>query len=1517
MRTESLVVVWLTALLLAALAFARSAECQVITPGGPENPVRKPVQIPEAESSHSTSTRELVKRFQRGRQLLKDENFAEGSRLLQSVVENDEDVFFYSDQDHGKAEHSLKSEAQSLLGKMPPEGRAQYERQHGPVARRMLDAALQSHDAESLALVARHYFHTQAGYEAAYHLAGEHLDHDRPLTAALGFERLLAAPQVGGQTDPKVQAGAATQFEPYLSLKCALSWLRAGRADRAQDVLVGLRGRYPRKTVTIAGRSTPLFDEPSQALSWLTTTVGTVGATSLEIPNQWTCVGGNLRRNAVAGGGSPYLNRGWRASTVNGATGKTETDAKVVAAFDTMRSASAAASDEDNSTGAPATSQPLIVDNLVIARSIGDVRAYDIATGNLAWATSEKDQMLLDMLRFGNGPQAQVPGGSPVALLLANRCLEDTTFGTLSSDGEFVFAIEDLEMSFVNMQMLRLQVRDSNRLVAYDAKTGRAVWESGGSRTASDPLSGTHFLGVPLVLDRRLYCLGEAGSEIRLLVLDPRTGRLDWSQTLSTAPPQPFDSSRRQTGLSPSSFGDVLVCPLGPDQMVALSLSQRSLLWRYSFKEPGELYDPNRPVFQPRFMSPGMAMSGPSRWLDSQAAIEDLRVVVTPTDASELYCLNLLDGTLAWKKPRGEGLFVAGIHHGKVLVVGRSYVQALKLSDGEPAWQEPTSVPLPSGRGFVAGENLYLPLMTAEVATISLRDGRIVARARSAAGNVPANLVAIHGFVVSQGADFVEAYRQLDALETEIAGTLAQNPDETQALAMRGEIRLQRGKVAEAYADLKRALELKSDDATVDATIKSLLAGSLLEGLRVDYNSYRQLEPDIERLLTSPQERATYLWLRALGLRRAGEPRAALTTLLEYSAPGVADHELERIDGTLKVRRDRLVRARTAELYDATPLGERAEIDRSFRQRVEKLREDHDVAGIRRFVRYFGGSPENGEIENLAAELPFDETDWLEDEIRLEGLCHSKNPQTAALAAARLTQLMLLAERPRDALVCLERVERDWPEIVSIDGKTGHALVAEWRKKDEITREIQLEAPWPQGLVEVERLGAVSGAQAAARTFEIPLVGDRRPFFSDSIVQIGSNWREFSARDSMGRQLWKLMLDGSTGPTNTAFNRAYTCGHLLLVSMGTHLLAMDLLGKPDEPGPRLLWRTNLVAPVNRALPNQRWGMMPRRRMPFNQVSEQTATIGPVTREQVTLLSGRRLSALDPLTGKPLWIREGVTPGTELFGDSEYLYAIAPETDEAVVYNALDGSLLGNRPLPAARLRFDFVGRHIVTWRTQKGRQILALFDPWTGKDLWSRDFEDTAQLALVELDEAAVLEISGKLTVLSLADGKVRFETTAEPEPQVRQIHVIRSRENYVLIANQATGAWPGWQQVAPQVIPVHGRVHGYNRQNGKHLWTTQVDRQGIDLHQPANLPVLTFVCHLTQLKKNTPGLESNYGLTCLDKRNGRLVFDNRNLDETLLFVEYAADVDLKQLELRLFRSVLRLTFTDKPFPAE
>ena len=76
-------------------------------------------------------------------------------------------------------------------------------------------------------------------------------------------------------------------------------------------------------------------------------------------------------------GGSPYLNRGWRVSTLEGATNFHEHDVILERTFAARRSGPA--TDDEAAVPSLSSMQPLIVDDLVIVRSIGDVRAYDVA----------------------------------------------------------------------------------------------------------------------------------------------------------------------------------------------------------------------------------------------------------------------------------------------------------------------------------------------------------------------------------------------------------------------------------------------------------------------------------------------------------------------------------------------------------------------------------------------------------------------------------------------------------------------------------------------------------------------------------------------------------------------------------------------------------------------------------------------------------------------------------------------------------------------------------------------------------------------------------------------------------------------------------------------------------------------------------------------------------------------------------------------------------------------------------
>ena len=68
--------------------------------------------------------------------------------------------------------------------------------------------------------------------------------------------------------------------------------------------------------------------------------------------------------------------------------------------------------------------------------------------------------------------------------------------------------------------------------------------------------------------------------------------------------------------------------------------------------------------------------------------------------------------------------------------------------------------------------------------------------------------------------------------------------------------------------------------------------------------------------------------------------------------------------------------------------------------------------------------------------------------------------------------------------------------------------------------------------------------------------------------------------------------------------------------------------------------------------------------------------GPVNARYVCFQRRRNIVAVDPLTGESLWERQDIPPGSEVFGDEQYVFVLPPGSDEASVYRAIDGQLLG-------------------------------------------------------------------------------------------------------------------------------------------------------------------------------------------------------------------------------------------------
>jgi len=1484
----------------------------------------------------ATPDRTVLRLLGKARQLLGQDRYAEAVRCLGAILDSPEDYFFQPEKTD-PVYRSLKSEAQRLLGEMPRRGRQLYELQYGARARRMLRDAAAAGDTFELGEVSRRFFHTQAGYEATLLLGLDHLNQGRPLAAALTLQRLREA------------SPSADQFEPMLSTTLATCWIRAGLPDKAWQALASLRARYPdQHTVTIAGEEVLLFPEGSVALEGLiqrdealgllaeednplgklASLVGLPATAGPRSTDQWTMFRGNATRNGSASGSRPLLSLLW-------AVRATEHPC-VEALIDEF-------SREDREENRPAIPalHALAVDDVVLMRTARTLVAVDLVSGKRIWEVPVDDpfEVLSDPApETGFRRRPQLYQG------LRLRVWGDATYGRMSSDGRCVFTIEDLGFGGVwaNVPgvLVNAQRRGSkstpglsNRLAAYDVQTGKLKWHVGGEAEEYGlAQAGAFFLGPPLPLMDQLFVLAEVQGEIRLMSLDRETGELLWSQPLADAERDVLnDPLRRLAGVSPSYADGVLVCPTSENAIVALELATRSLLWGYAYTPENER------VMRQVMLFGVQAIPDPDpvgRWTDSSVILADGRVLLTPVESDQLHCLDLMDGKLFWKRPRQDDLYLACVYRDNVVLVGTDHVRALRLDDGEPAWENRTVAfpegSRPSGLGFLSGGLYYVPLTSAEVMAVDVAAGRPACVSKSRRGNVPGNLICYRDRIISQRADAVEAFYQLDALEKLVDRRLAENKDDAEALARKGEILWQEGKLDEAIGAFRRSLESAPDPNT-----RELLRAAWFDGLRLDFAAHRRRVEEIEELIDKPDQRAMFLRLMGVGLQSAGEFTAALESYLELIDLDQDHRGMERVERSLVIRRDRWIRGQLAALRGAATSEMRAEIDRAVQTRLKAAVEEEDAAALARFLEYFGSHPvaEDGRgalVRKLQASGRL-----LEAELLLRRQERSKDSRRAANAVAELAGMLRGAGRWRDSAVCYRRLKGQFADVACLDGESGKQVVDALPADDPVRLELEQVAPWPVGRVEVEIGSPKKTSVAAFAKSTVEYQGSPAPFFSDSTIELHMNPPRFVARDGLGGEQWSLAVSELPRQQRFVFNRNPTrvavCGHLLLVLMGSKMLAVDTLAGSDGGPPRMLWVKDLDESVREVtagakaripVANLAAGMQPFR---FAGGYRAATDVPEVLSEDLLCVTWfRNCVAVDPATGETLWVRQDVPPGSSVFGDHEYVFVVPSEGTAATVLRALDGTLVGTREVSRRPERLTTIGRRVLVRRNSGNRSVLELVDAWTGEKVWpSREFAADAALSLVDRQAVAVLERSGRFVLLDLTDGRALIEAELEPEPSLSSIFVLPSASGYVLITQAAAG--DDHKDPNRYVQPMRGtqsakinrgRVYAFDHRGNK-LWPAPVSVQDqfLPLDQPGRLPVLTFASVVTK-RANNRRVEASTFILGIDKRNGRVIL-NKQLPGSTNCFQLCGDPQRKMVDVQLQRNTITMTFTDKPLAAE
>jgi outer membrane protein assembly factor BamB/predicted negative regulator of RcsB-dependent stress response len=1471
--------------------------------------------------------RESLHRLSTAQTLLREKRYGEAVRFLGSILEGPEDYFFRPDKGE-QSYRSLKTEAQNLIGQMPADGRQSYELQFGARAQKMLDEAAKAGDAVKLAEISRRFFHTKAGYEATELLGTYDMEHGHPLAAALCFKRLQDSP------------AAARRFEPLLTVKMAVCWSRAGMTPQANEALAKLKQRMPDAQVTLAGRARALFADKGPA-SWLQKVLAT--PTSPALPghaasgeDSWTMFRGNPARNGLSDGGSPLLNRRWSVPTTND-------DPQIDKLLEQLREAYV-----DQGVAVLPACHPLAVREFVFFRTVAGLMAVDFRTGKRIWTGHNDDAV--EQLLEPSADDNPLGDSTSVSNWLDQRVWEDSTYGTLSSDGESVFCIEDLGSSPVAEQRMVLifngnnrgqigGTRSYNRLAAYDiASEGKLKWELGGP--ASEPrgeLAGAFFLGAPLPLAGRLYALAEIKGEIRLLALDAKTGALDWSQQLAVLERSILDDPmRRVAGVSPSYSDGVLVCPTSAGAVVAVDLTTRSLLWGYQYSRATELVMPHNRIRAFNIVG-ASATNEAQRWCDASVTIAEGRVLLTPIESTEspdvhteLHCLNLVDGKLLWKRPREEGLYVACVDAGTALVVGRTHLRSYRLADGSSGWPQETmplpSGSLPSGRGFFNGERYYLPLNSAEVAAVDFKTGAIVNRSKSRTGSICGNLICYQGSVVSQGVNRLECFYQLDDLRRRVAETLQKQPEDPTALALRGELLLDDGKLDQAVSEFRHSFERRTDPRT-----RQLLIEALVDGLRRDFPSHRRDIPEIERLIEQSTQRLDYLRTLATGLQTAGEYLPAFETYLKIMGLPASGADLERVDNSLAVRRDRWVQARLKVLGELAGKDDRAAMDKVLHERLELATKAAGIEQLESFVNYFGSDP----LADVARERILNRQEGtatpLEAEQLLRHLQRSNDSRLANSAVARIARLLAKTPREDEATPYYERLAGPLADVVCLDGKTGSQLLAELPATATTEAKSKDFDPFPSGQVKKE---PVEGETSSSyRSAAIDLRGPRGPFLSRYTVELDqSNQQKHSlvGRDGMGRERWRVSLnernDRPIYGYQSSLAHGRIDGHFLLVSLGFQLVAIDTLGKPGKEGPRVLWREELTEAVpgmarNAGLQGKPAPMAigPPRFIATDAYMRPVGNTGPTTLDSVCFQRQRNLLAVDPLTGRALWTRSNVQPGSDIFGDEELLFVTPPNSSEAVVLRALDGQEVGRRAVPPLEHRVVTLGRKIVTWAMVDGKSVLKMRDIWAEQDQWERKYPTSAKPWPFESQAVAVLDRQGHLEIVSLPDGKVDAAAEVSPEPQLTEIYMFRTPTRDLIVTNRP---WRNTDNNGIQPVPgglgnplINGHVHGLDRKSGKIVYSTPVENRSLTFNQPIDLPVLTFASQIYRHNRtfNNEPLQQT-ALLCLDKRNGHIIYDEQSTGP-ITTIEMIGSPEKQQVLLKTIRTAIRMTFTDTAYP--
>lgn len=1443
-----------------------------------------------------------IKRLRRIEERIEAKDYRIAVRVIQNLLDRKDDTII---RDKDGEWTSIRSRVNALMANQPEAFHRFYEVSYGSKARLLLVDALKNGDRQKLGEVATRYFHTKSGLDAARRLAVLSLDRGDYGIAARWYARLLSAKKDG-------------KNDPLWLLQAAYAYRRSGDNSGA-DALI--------KQIESATSNNPIVVGKKKIVPRVWLKKFTEEHADPKAMREWWTLFGNASRNARAIGGDPLLLSRWsKKTTYSHAVRK-----KINAVLESLR---------DNNRALIPASIPLAVDGRIIFRTLRGVLVVDAETGEAQWEsrsgiTAEKllaggSSVNNSYARMGmvfrggrSGTQTTNADLNPATGLLFNN----GNHGLLSSDGRQVFVIEKMAL-LPNLRTSRFssfqpQQQDryrrswlTNKLAAYDLKTGRPNWEIGGKQNKESfdlPLAGTFFLGVPVFDGGELFVIGERDNRIRLHVLDAKTGKPKWSRLLAYSDTKiSKDSVRRWLTAQVAVNNGVVVCPTTVGWMIGVDRTNGSVLWGHRYSKPGRSADENGTS---NHNLPAKPVN--ERWLTSAPVIAAGHVAYTPQEDASVVCLRLRDGKQRWKIPKSDYLYQAGVVGGNVILVGKSAVTAVSLEKGETVWTrkiDKIDGP-PSGMGVAIGNRYHLPLHSGQLWTIDLVNGTVAAKSYlPKSDGALGNLVMYREQVISLGPMRLTSYEQRDALISKIRKRKAANPADNWATLKEAEIALLGHKFDEALKSLKRIQPDKLADATRPRYRRAMLQ-TLTAIVRRDFKQHDQHFARLKSFAQSEEERFELLKLAA----QRNEARGNLVAAFEdyrHLADRFGKKTIRRRQaGHVELSATRWATGRLAALWKKLPAGARPKVD-AIVERVITDAGDNLERQLDAARRYAFHPASIGLMHKVADRLATAGRFAAAENLLLKLRTH-KDPAVAVAGLDHQARLLEARKLPRDAAVIYARMQRLYAKTKMADGTTVTQYLAKLKDSGRfVETDIVRPVSWAGSKMQVDE----SGKQYRSYPDQqFDLADNRFPYFSQHSFVVDRTDQQLLVRNNENDALvWLAPLRARNAYSNGYYVFSETYGHCLLV---LHDHVLQCLSPIDC---KILWsRPVLTQGANvhhsfySSTPNSR-GYRPLQRgnsVTANfAVARRTTWSGGIAfanERCVGLFGKRRLEILDAITGELMWTMGGLTPGDTVVATTEAVFVTETRTKRTTALRIEDGERIENLPtLALIPNTCGIYGRHLLVADIQASNFLgfkrstvtWKLIDPLSGSVVWRKKGEKNGSHGVLQDGTVAMLNREGTLELIDPQTGAGATYKVGPETARSGAVYIFPDR-NTIIVGASSHGH--GSSNYGLRTVYISGAMTAFDRRTHKQIWKRDLkSRLGMITDEFARSPVLTFMTQKYERIGNI-GMQKIH-IRLVDKRTGKQLYDRKS-PATQSYGAFAVNRKERSVEFQTYNSRLRI----------